>query len=340
MNKTTQFFIGIDVSKPYFDATLLSVINHVKQDMITERFDNNNIGLKSFAQWLKIHQVTFDENTLLVIENTGIYHRALWLFCSKHNLAIHIGNAMHIKNSFGIARGKNDKIDSQRLCNYARKEWEDLKAMPALNPVLMQLKDLMSARTKLLSQLTSTQTYIKELKNVRINAIQKTIETAHQKAIEGMSTSIKHLEQEIKKIIIQNKDLKTNYDLLITVPSIGHLTAVYMICCTNNFVGKISGKQLACYAGVVPFGKESGISVKRKNRVHHMANKALKKMLHLCSLTAIQHYPEFRQYYERKKAEGKHSMSVLNAIRNKIVLRAVAVINNQKPYVDNFEIAA
>ena len=47
MNKTTQFFIGIDVSKPYFDATLLSVINHVKQDMITERFDNNNIGLKS-----------------------------------------------------------------------------------------------------------------------------------------------------------------------------------------------------------------------------------------------------------------------------------------------------
>jgi len=71
-----------------------------------------------------------------------------------------------------------------------------------------------------------------------------------------------------------------------------------------------------------------------------MANKELKKMLHLCALTAIQHYPEFRQYYERKKAEGKHSMSVLNAIRNKIVLRAVAVINNQKPYVDNFEIAA
>jgi hypothetical protein len=27
-------------------------------------------------------------------------------------------------------------------------------------------------------------------------------------------------------------------------------------------------------------------------------------------------------------------MSVLNAIRNKIVLRAVAVVNNQKPYVD------
>jgi hypothetical protein len=33
-------------------------------------------------------------------------------------------------------------------------------------------------------------------------------------------------------------------------------------------------------------------------------------------------------------------MSILNAIRNKIILRAVAVVNNQKPYVDNHTIAA
>lgn len=55
---------------------------------------------------------------------------------------------------------------------------------------------------------------------------------------------------------------------------------------------------------------------------------------------AIQYYPEFKQYYKRKKAEGKHSMSVLNAIRNKIILRAAAVVNNQKAYVDNTEQAA
>jgi hypothetical protein len=32
-------------------------------------------------------------------------------------------------------------------------------------------------------------------------------------------------------------------------------------------------------------------------------------------------------------------MSILNAIRNKIVLRAVAVVNNQKPYVDKTKLA-
>ncbi len=71
-----------------------------------------------------------------------------------------------------------------------------------------------------------------------------------------------------------------------------------------------------------------------------MANKHLKKSLHLCALSAIKYYPEFKEYYDRKKKEGKHSMSVLNAIKNKLVLRAVAVVNNQKPYVDHTKSAA
>ncbi|MFA5668699.1 MAG: IS110 family transposase, partial [Balneolaceae bacterium] len=58
-----------------------------------------------------------------------------------------------------------------------------------------------------------------------------------------------------------------------------------------------------------------------------------KRLLHLGALSVRTHNPEFRGYYERKKAEGKHSMCVLNAIRNKIVLRVAAVIKAQQPYV-------
>jgi transposase len=340
MNSNTQFFIGIDVSKPYFDASLLMVVNHLKKEIISQKFDNTADGIKIFSNWLKTNKVPFNKNTLLVIENTGIYHRLLWSFCSSKKLSIHIGNAAHIKWSFGIARGKNDKIDSIRLSQYGFKESDTLKTAPVLNPALMQLKDLMTARTKLLSQINSIKVYIKELKNVSDTGVQKTLELAYQQALDGMAASIKNLEAEIRSIIVKYSDLKNNYDLLITVPGIGHLTAVYLICCTNNFAGKISGKQLACYAGVVPFEHSSGISVKGRNKVHPMANKDLKKALHLCALTAIQYYPEFRQYYDRKKAEGKHSMSVLNAIRNKIVLRAAAVVNNQKAYVDNTKQAA
>ena len=340
MTNNTMHFMGIDVSKPYFDASLLSVVNHQKQPLQTERFSNDAEGIKLYQKWLKGHKVSFDGNTILVIENTGIYHRLIWGFCSSKGIPIHIGNAAHIKWSFGIARGKNDKIDSIRLCQYAHKHHDELKATPVVDPVLMQLKDLMTSRTKLLSQANSNKTYLKELKTVSDKTVQSTLEKAYKNAIDGIEKSITNIEALMAQIIADNEAIKINYDLLKTVPGIGHLTAIYFICCTNNFIGKPSGKQLACYAGVVPFEHSSGISVKGRSRVHKMANKDLKKMLHLCSLTAIQHYAEFKDYYERKKAEGKHSMSILNAIRNKIVLRAAAVVGKQQPYVDNYKVAA
>lgn len=334
MKANAKFFMGIDVSKPYFDAAVLTVIDQQKQGVETGRFDNTTGGIVLFEKWLTTLKVTLDEKTLLVIENTGIYHRLLWSFCTKKNIPIHIGNAAHIKWSFGIARGKNDKIDSIRLCNYAHKHSDELKSSPALNPVLMQLKDLITSRSRLLSQINSIKTYIKELKMVSDKSIQKVLEQAHKSAIAGLAKSIRIVELEIARIIAENKEFKQNFDLLKTVPGIGNVTAVYMICCTNNFAGKISGKQLACYAGVVPFENTSGVSIRGRSRVHKMANKELKKLLHMCSMTTIQKYDEFKNYYARKKEEGKNSMSILNAIRNKIVLRAVAVVNNQTPYVD------
>jgi hypothetical protein len=55
------------------------------------------------------------------------------------------------------------------------------------------------------------------------------------------------------------------------------------------------------------------------------------------ALSAIQVYPEFKDYYDRKMLEKKQHNLVLNAIKNKIILRAVAVINKDKPYVDNYK---
>ncbi len=336
----TQFFIGIDVSKPHFDVSLLEVVDHIKGAVISDRFNNTAQGIRKFGQWLRSKKVPFNEHTLIVIENTGIYHRLLWAYCSRKNLQLHIGNAAHIKWSFGIARGKSDKIDSRRLCYYACKESDMLKSTPALNPVLLQLKDLMTARTKLLSQVNSIKTFIGELKNVSEKGTQKTLEQSYKKAIEGMLSSIKSLEVEIKKLIAENQDIQKNYKLLLSVPGIGHFTAVYLIGCTNNFAGKISGKQLASYAGVVPFEYSSGISVRGRKKVHPMANKELKSMLYMCAMSAIQHYPEFKQNYERKEKEGKHGWSIMNAVKNKIVLRVVAVVNKQEPYVNKELIAA
>ena len=127
---------------------------------------------------------------------------------------------------------------------------------------------------------------------------------------------------------------------MLSVPGIGRITAIFIICCTNNFAVKITGKQLASYAGVVPFRNTSGTSIKGRSRIHFMANKHLNSLLTMGALSAIQVYAEFRDYYDRKIKEGKKHLQVLNAIKNKMLLRVASVINLERNYVNKYQKAS
>lgn len=332
-------YLGIDVSKLSFDVSLIIVINGCKQPVVISRFDNNTAGLKSFKDWLKEHQVSFDENSLLVIENTGIYHRLIWNFCTTNLLPFFIGNAADLKWSFGIARTKNDKVDSMRLCEYAYKNHEDIKPTTGLNKALITLKDLLSNRSKLLRQKNAIKQTLGELKMSNDKTTQQLLERLNKAALDGLKKSIKLIEAEMLNLVKQDDAVSANYRRMLTVPGIGKITAIFIICCTNNFAIKVTGKQLANYAGVVPHEHTSGTSVKGRNRVHFMANKELKAILTMGALSAISAYPEFKDYYARKMNEGKKHLQVLNAIKNKMLLRVAAVINQQKCYENKYQAA-
>ena len=107
----------------------------------------------------------------------------------------------------------------------------------------MQLKDLQTSRTRLLSQKTANETYLKELKDINDKTTQKSLEQVYKTAIEGLEKSIEAIEKLIKELIKSDDSLQKSYDLLLTIPGIGNITAVYLIVCTNNFAGNISGKQ-------------------------------------------------------------------------------------------------
>jgi transposase len=66
-----------------------------------------------------------------------------------------------------------------------------------------------------------------------------------------------------------------------------------------------------------------------------MANKKLKCLLHMGAMAAIAFDPELKAYYKRKVAEGKNKMSILNAVRNKLVLRIAAVVRDGQRVCEN-----
>jgi transposase len=50
------------------------------------------------------------------------------------------------------------------------------------------------------------------------------------------------------------------------------------------------------------------------------------------AMSAIRVGGELREYYQRKVAEGKNKMSVLNAIRNKLLERVYACVRGKRSY--------
>ena len=68
-----------------------------------------------------------------------------------------------------------------------------------------------------------------------------------------------------------------------------------------------------------------------------MANMNLKKLLHMAAMSAIQCNEELKHYYERRVGEGKNKMSVMNAVRNKLIGRIFACVKNQRLYQKEFQ---
>lgn len=63
-----------------------------------------------------------------------------------------------------------------------------------------------------------------------------------------------------------------------------------------------------------------------------MADMQLKSVLQMAAMRAVRMENDLQLYYHRKVNEGKNKMSVLNAVRNKLIHIAMALIKNQSYY--------
>lgn len=333
MKKSTLHFVGIDISKETFDVAM--IVNGSKEDIRTACFSQDKNGFKKFLIWVKQNGGEGFANTVYCMEHTGIYNIALVEFLCEQNLAVCIEGGKQIRLSMGLQRGKNDKIDARRIALYALKNEDELKQWQTPRKELKALKALLTQRNMLIQTKVNLEQNINELRAVGLKDQAKLL-SKYNKGIKGIAKDIEQIEADIEMLVKGDESIHKMFKQITSIPGIGSITAIHLITLTNEFKTISNGKQLACHCGVVPFEYTSGKSIKGKPRVHHAANKTLKTLLHMCALAAIRVEGEFKKYYDRKIAEGKHKMSVLNAIRNKLILRVAALIKKDKTYVENY----
>lgn len=325
-----NYYVGIDASKKTLDLALTNLddLNQVEQLCIS----NNKKGFQEMEGWLKtlgigIHQILF------CMEFTGLYNCPVQNYLHEKEAFLWMEMPVRIIRSIGLQRGKNDKIDAKRIALYAARHQEDKIRWIPTTETRQAIQDLIAARNRLINAKNMLTVPLNELEKMGQKSRSKNVKKYSNEPINALERTIEKIEEEIRSLIKKEPDMEKNINLIKTIPGVGPWTALQMVCVTDNFQRLKNAKQLACYCGCAPFEHTSGTSVRGRSRVSHMANKTLKTLLTMGAVSIINSKNDLSMYYHRKIAEGKNKMSTINAVRNKIIHRIIAVVERQTPYI-------
>ena len=326
-----QHIIGADLSKKTIDLFCHLIKKYI-------RIDNRLSGYKELLKWIQQHQINASE-LMIVMEHTGLYSFCFEKFLQQHQISFTKVNALAIKRSIGLVRGKSDKIDARRIAEYGFEKRSKLIAEVPTSSELQRLRLLHSTRERLVKQRASLLNVLKEYSNIGLSK-RDSIMRSQIRIIQSLEKEISKMEVEMNDIIKSNPSLQQNHQLLQSIKGVGKVLATAAIIKTKNFTRFTNARKFACFCGTAPFENTSGTSIKGKTRVSHLADKHMKTLLDLSAKTAIQHDKELREYYLRRTADGKSKMSTINIVRNKILYRMFAVIKRQTPFSENYLHAA
>lgn len=322
----------MDISKHSFDVAIFSANN--AESVYHKSFTNDESGFKELLKFTNEAVTGFNvARSLFCMEATGLYCNALLEFFKKQQANVWVENPVQIKRSMGIKRGKTDKVDSISIAKYAFKNADLARLWKPSGVVLEKIKNLATLRERMVVTQKRLLVPIEELRSAGQVKMADLLYRSIKKSINAIESDLKTIEVKIMECLKEDSSLNHLFLLITSVVGIGFVTAINLLIHTQGFNTMCDSRKLACYCGVAPFPYQSGVSIKGKTRVSNMANKKLKTNLHLAALTAIKCDPELKAYYERKVLEGKSKMSVINAVRFKLLARVVAVVNKNEKYV-------
>lgn len=317
--------VGIDVSKDTLD---FCVLDSDTREVVKRGVLKNEA--KTILNWLK---ALSSDQVRFALEHTGHYGALLSWLLSEGQYEYYMINPLDLKRSVGIQRGKSDVIDAYRIAFYAINQEYRLQPFKLPTKALRKLKVLMTTRDRFVKINVQHQNGLKALEILIKTLDIKNLIKEQRKQINSLKKLILKLEKQMQDLIKTERTLAESYQKITQVVGVGPITAIKCIVETDNFFRFTKARKFSCHCGLAPFPYQSGTSIKGKTKTHPFRNKDLKATLFKAAGSAIQHDPQLRLYYQKKTKEGKHKLSVLNAVANKLVLRIFAVVHREEPFV-------
>jgi transposase len=269
------------------------------------------------------------------MEATGSYWISLATALVEAGFAVSVINpkqAHDFANAL-LKRAKTDAIDAQTLAQLAAM----LQPAPWTPPpaIYEELQQRLAQRAALidLRQQVRNQRHALTQKPYVVATVRERLDTL----IATFTAQIAELEREIAMALQQDEAWAAAAARLQTITGIGLLSTAWLLVATLNFTLCPTPEALTAYAGLVPYQRESGRSVRKRPCIGHTGHAQLRTALYLAALSAAQHNPIIKPFYARLRAQGKAKKVAGCAAARKLLHIAWAVATKGQSFDPSYQ---
>ena len=156
-----------------------------------------------------------------------------------------------------------------------------------------------------------------------------------------LDAQTKQLMEQVKRLLKEQKNsqLSKQVRLLQSIPGIGFLSAVTLVCEIGDFSAFKRPKQLFAYFGLDPAVKQSGNFNGADLKMSKRGSPYARRCIYVLAIQSVSlrvdgtpKNPVLRSYYE-EKCKNKSKMTALGAVMHKICNIIYAVLRDERPFV-------
>ena len=259
--------------------------------------------------------------TIVVVEATGGYERALVAACAAAGLPMAVVNPRQVR-AFAQAVGrtaKTDAVDAMVLADFGARVQPaaraiadaDTQALAALVMRRRQLIEMLGMEQRRLEQAPPTGRITRDLRT----------------HIRWLERRIDDVDDEIGTAIQASPIWRVQDDLLRSVPGIGPTTARTLLAELPE-LGRLDRRAIAALVGVAPFNCDSG---QHRGQRHIWGGRAsVRTSVYMAALSATRGNPVLRTFYARLRQAGKPAKVALVATMRKLLTIVNAMMKHQR----------
>lgn len=309
----TGFNVGIDVGKAQLDI----VWHETGEHLVT---DNSPQGIRSLIKRLRKEAIE-----RIVVEATGRYERGFVMAALEVGLPVIVINPLMVRRYAGAIGllAKTDKLDAGLIAQYAAVLKPEVRTLASAKT--LEIKDLLLRRRQLM-----------EMRTMELNRQQQlggALGASCKRIIKALEKEVAAVERALDQAIEEVEEWKSRKELLTSVPGVGE-TLAYTLLGDMPELGELNQKQIAALTGVAPFNRDSG-SQRGKRRIHG-GRAGVRTVLFMATMSAIQHNPIIKAFYQRLVAAGKHKKVALVACMRKMMCVLNAMLREGKSWDEKY----